>query len=320
MGSPFTAQQRRKVKHDSRACVWDNIGRCIGIQILCAVPYVLLLVILYATLFGRVFALLAAGYTDNYILGSAAAEGLNSVWGVLFVMLVITGPLQYGLMRFYVSLRRGGEPGTGTLFQAFTSLQELWTGIKMAFCLFFRSLLWTVGPTLLYMFALMAITINTIVTRQAPPAGLMTGIGVLYGLAMLLINVKLLAYRAGWVVLYDHPDCSVWDATAHAGRAFLGQFGRLLLFALSFIGWYILLAGITGVCLFLGLLGWRFFGGAMGVAVLAAVLLAVACLYIVLGSFINAYFTTSFIGVYETLAEPQGEAGPRTSDGGENLQ
>ena len=86
MGSPFTAQQRRKVKHDSRACVWDNIGRCIGIQILCAVPYVLLLVILYATLFGRVFALLAAGYTDNYILGSAAAEGLNSVWGVLFVM------------------------------------------------------------------------------------------------------------------------------------------------------------------------------------------------------------------------------------------
>lgn len=234
MGSPFTAQQRRKVKHDSRACVWDNIGRCIGIQILCAVPYVLLLVILYATLFGRVFALLAAGYTDNYILGSAAAEGLNSVWGVLFVMLVITGPLQYGLMRFYVSLRRGGEPCIGTLFQAFTSLQELWTGIKMAFCLFFRSLLWTVGPTLLYMFALMAITINTIVTRQAPPAGLMTGIGVLYGLAMLLINVKLLAYRAGWVVLYDHPDCSVWDATAHAGRAFLGQFGRLLLFALSF--------------------------------------------------------------------------------------
>lgn len=103
MGSPFTAQQRRKVKHDSRACVWDNIGRCIGIQILCAVPYVLLLVILYATLFGRVFALLAAGYTDNYILGSAAAEGLNSVWGVLFVMLVITGPLQYGLMRGFTS-------------------------------------------------------------------------------------------------------------------------------------------------------------------------------------------------------------------------
>ena len=266
------------------------------------------------------FALLAADYTDNYILGSAAAEGLNSVWGVLFVMLVITGPLQYGLMRFYVSLRRGGEPGTGTLFQAFTSLQELWTGIKMAFCLFFRSLLWTVGPTVLYMFALMAVTINAILTRQASPAGLMTGIGVLYGLVMLLIHVKLLTYRAGWVVLHDHPDCGVWDATAHAGRAFLGQFGRLLLFVLSFIGWYILLAGITGVCLFLGLLGWRFFGGAMGVAVLAAVLLAVACLYIVLGSFINAYFTTSFIGVYETLAEPQGEAGPRTPDGGENLQ
>ena len=89
---------------------------------------------------------------------------------------------------------------------------------------------------------------------------------------------------------------------------------------MSIIGWYILLAGITVVCLFLSLLGWRFFGGAMGVAVLAAVVLAVACLYIVLGSFINAYFTTSFIGVYETLAEPQGEAGPRTPDGGENLQ
>ena len=77
MGSPFTAQQRRKVKHNSRACVWDNIGRCIGIQILCAVPYVLLLVILYATLFGRVFALLAVGYTDNYIKVYARGSEVN---------------------------------------------------------------------------------------------------------------------------------------------------------------------------------------------------------------------------------------------------
>ena len=307
MVSPFTAQQRREVKRASRARVWDNIGRCIGIQLLCAVPYVLLLVILYVTLFGRVFALLAAGYTDNYILGSAAAEGLNSVWVVLFVMLVITGPLQYGLMRFYIGLRRGGEPGVSTLFQAFTSLQDLWTGIKMAFCLFFRSLLWTVGPTVLYMFALMAVTINAILTRQSPPASVMVGIGVLYGLVMLLINVKLLTYRAGWVVLYDHPDCSVWDATAHAGRAFRGQFGRLLLFVLSFIGWYILLAGVMWVCLRLGLRGWEFFAGATGVAVLAAALLAAVCLYVVLGSFISAYGTTSFVGMYETLAAAENQ-------------
>lgn len=318
MVSPFTAQQRREVKRSCRARVWDSIGRCIGIQLLYAVPYVLLLVILYVALFGRVFALLAAGYTDNYILAGAAAEGLNSVWVVLFVMLVITGPLQYGLMRFFVSLRRGGEPGVGTLFQPFTSLQTLWTGIKMAFCLFFRSLLWTVGPTVLYMFALMAVTINAILTRQGPPAGMMVGIGVLYGLVMLLINVKLLTYQAGWVIMNDHPDCGVWDATAQAGHTFRGRFGSLLLFVLSFIGWYVLLAGVMWVCLLLGLFGWELLAGATGVAVLAAALLAAVCLHVVLGSFISAYVTTSFIGMYEALTAAEHRPDFPPQDGAEN--
>ena len=60
----FTAETRRQLKREQKVCVMENLGRCIGIQLMYLVPYVLLMVILYVSVFGRAFALIAGGVRD----------------------------------------------------------------------------------------------------------------------------------------------------------------------------------------------------------------------------------------------------------------
>ena len=45
-------------------------------------------------------------------------------------------------------------------------------------------------------------------------------------------------------------------------------------------------------------------GGGLGIAVYAAAAVAAVCIALVLGGFVNAYYMTSFIGMYETLSAP----------------
>ena len=51
----FTAETRRQLKREQKTRVMENLGRCIGIQLMYLVPYVLLMVILYVSVFGRAF-------------------------------------------------------------------------------------------------------------------------------------------------------------------------------------------------------------------------------------------------------------------------
>ena len=101
-------QVRKTIKRQCKRRVKEQIGRCVGIQFLYAVPYFLLVLILYLTIFGDLFALYANGYGGN-ALSMAMERNRDSVWLVIFVMLVVTGPLMYGMMRFYIGLFRGEE-------------------------------------------------------------------------------------------------------------------------------------------------------------------------------------------------------------------
>lgn len=151
MKPEFTAQARREIKRICKRRVLENWGRCVGIQFLYMLPFVLLVLLMYAVLFGRAIALVMAGNTDDYVLTMALVQGLNSMWIILCVMLLVSGPLTFGMMRFYVAMQRGEEPHVGMLLTPFTSLRSAWTGIKMEFCLVFRSFLWMVGLAVVYM-------------------------------------------------------------------------------------------------------------------------------------------------------------------------
>lgn len=274
------------------------------------VPFALLLVILYLSLFGRVFAMAMSGYTDEYMLGMALARGMNSVWVVVFLMIVISGPLTFGMMRFYLALQRGEEPGVSMLFKPFTSLRSLWTGIKMEFCLTFRSFLWMIGPTVVYMVLAFSLAFGAAMRGNVNSAStVVTILNILYIIALIPIEVKIMTYNAGWVILCDDETHSVWNATREASAAFKGQYGKLFVFVLSFIGWNILLIGVTYLCGGLGVAGLVLVKGGTGIAIMVTALIAAVCLAVLLGAFLNAYELTSFFGMYEYLSAPV--AGPQ---------
>lgn len=304
MYTEFTAQVRKEIKKSSKARVTESWGRCIGIQLLYLVPFVLLGAILYVVLFGRAFSMLAQGVTDEYRISLAVMQGTNSIWVVSLFSLLISGPLQYGLMQFYIGLQRGREPGVGTLLQPFASLHDIWAGIRMVFCLFFRGLLWTIGPAVVCTCLLVWAALNAVLSGRMLSDGAILAIWLLYTAVLIPIEIKLLTYQAGWVLLHDGRETSVWDATGKASRAFKGQYGKLFVFELSFIGWYLLPIGVTCLCLLVGLAGLKVIAGATGIAVLVLALVAALCLDVVIGGFVSAYTTTAFIGMYEYLAAP----------------
>ena len=310
MRQEFTAQMRKEIKRACKGRVLDNLGRCIGIHFLCMVPFALLFLMLYLSLFGRVFAMAMAGYTDEYMLGMAMTQGVNTVWLVVFLMMIISGPLTFGMMGFYLAVQRGEKPSIGMLFKPFTSLRSLWTGIKMEFCLTFRALLWMIGPSIVYMVLVFSLAFSAAMRGDVRSVStVMTILNVLYVIALIPIEVKLMTYQAGWVILCDDETRSVWDATREASAVFRGQLGKLFVFVLSFIGWYILLLGVTYLCVGLGVAGIMVVQGSTGIAVLVAAIIAAVCLAVLLGAFLDTYEMSAFFGIYEALSKPA--AGPQ---------
>lgn len=305
MRQEFTAQTRREIKRVCKERVLGCLGRCIGVQLLYSLPFVLLTVLLYAAMFGRVIALLLAGYQDEYMLSMALASGMNSIWLGLFLMLVISGPLSLGLMRFYIGLQRGEEPGVGTILQPFTSLRSIWAGIRMEFCLAFRGFLWTVGPAIVYAILMVSVALGAGMSGSVAAAqGIMVLLYVLFLLALIPIELKMMTYQAGWAALCDDETVSVWEATREASAAFKGQLGKLFVFVLSFFGWNLLAAAATYLCLALGVVGLRVVPGGTGIAILVLCIIAALCLLILFGAFVNTYQMTSFFGMYSFLTMP----------------
>ena len=160
----WNAQKRKECKRKCKAHVAAHLGSCIGANVLYSLPIILLMLIVYLTMFGSSFALLVAG-ADESAVAQAMLRGTGSgLFTAVLLLLVVSGPLTFGLMRFYTDLTRGGRPGAGAVLQPITSGASLWTGIRMSFCLFLRSLMWTVPPTVLLTIGAVAVSALSFMT------------------------------------------------------------------------------------------------------------------------------------------------------------
>lgn len=109
----WNAQKRKECKRKCKAHVAAHLGSCIGANVLYSLPIILLMLIVYLTMFGSSFALLVAG-ADESAVAQAMLRGTGSgLFTAVLLLLVVSGPLTFGLMRFYTDLTRGGRPGAG---------------------------------------------------------------------------------------------------------------------------------------------------------------------------------------------------------------
>ena len=172
---------------------------------------------------------------------AALSRGLNTVWLCIALMLAITGPLQFGLMHFYIGLAHGEDVTVGTLMYPFTSLKSVWAGIRMVFTLWLRGIIWSIVPTVIY--SAIVFSVAVAVSDMAQYQVIAGVLQVVYLLVMIPIRVKLQTYNAGWLLLAQDENRSAWAATREASWAFRGNLMKLFVFDLSFIGWYILIGG-----------------------------------------------------------------------------
>lgn len=302
----FNRQKRKELKRACKAHVAAHLGPCIGANVLYALPIILLMLIVYVTMFGSSFALLLSGADENAVAQAMLRGTGSGIFTVVLLLIVVSGPLTFGLMRFYTDLSRGGQPGAGAVLQPITSGASLWTGIRMSFCLFLRSLMWTVLPTFLLTIGAIALAMMSYMSGSADGmTGGLIALYVLYGIITFLINIKLLTYNAGWVVLHDNEQYGAWNATRDASAVFRGRFVSLLVFELSFIGWNLLAIAAVYLCVLLGMIGLSIIGGSLGIAILIVSLIAALCVGLVVGSFVNGYYQTSFIAMFDYLATPE---------------
>ena len=142
-----------------------------GIQFLYAVPYFLLVLILYLTIFGDLFALYANGYRGN-ALSMAMERNLEFGMAGDIRHAGRHRPLMYGMMRFYIGLfRGGGMSGVSALFQPFTSLHSFWAGSADGILPVFPAVhSGPVLPTALFFFVGMGLLVNAVASGALPDA------------------------------------------------------------------------------------------------------------------------------------------------------
>ena len=107
----WNAQKRKECKRKCKAQVAAHLGSCIGANVLYSLPIILLMLIVYLTMFGSSFALLVAGADESAVAQAMLRGTCCGLFTAVLLLLVVSGPLTFGLMRFYTDLTRGGRPG-----------------------------------------------------------------------------------------------------------------------------------------------------------------------------------------------------------------
>lgn len=163
-----------------------------------------------ANYWNYVIAALLVGIVRYILIGGQASEiwGEGSRLGGAFSLLwlIVAGPLEVGVVGYFLGVRRGYAPELGTVFSGFRENVGNRIGAGILVTLF--SVLWSI-------------------------LFLIPGI------------VKGLSYSMTFYIMLEEPDIGAMEAIRRSQELMQGRKGKLFGLYLSFLGW-VILAGLTG--------------------------------------------------------------------------
>lgn len=230
----YSAELRREFKATARSRIREYFWPTMGAVVLGMLP----------ALLGSVL----------YQRGQSMAAMLLYIAIAFFVVL----PMQFGMMHFYVARSRGQETPVSTIFCAFGQGRTYRNALVIAIAIFIRSIGWYLLECVaIGVIAALLVTTNVIMIVNGSPMvadGSMAVLTVFVaGVALVVIsavvNVKIRRYDAAYVLMVDHPERSVWEATGECAGLFREHNWELFVFDLSFILW------IIGTLFTFGILG-----------------------------------------------------------------
>ena len=234
---------------------------------------------------------------------SAAGAGLLIL--AYFVLVIFLALFQVGYCGYSIRLWRREPGGYRDLLHGFsipTRVLALW-GL-----LFLRSILWCLP-------LLAAALLGAFLSQSSMDPALQSALTFAAILAAFIFFAsRVLLYSFAFHVLLDHPDYTAQQALRESKALMLGQRWKLLLFFLSFIGWYLLeyavvcaaSIGITSLSLSLSLS--LFFRSptplsspAVFYALCFLILLLVLLISLPLLLWLAPYMNTALAGIYDSL-------------------
>lgn len=184
-----------------------------------------------------------AQLTRELLIGSQGEMIISSVF--LLLSLLLLSPLQLGLTRWYYTLIRGNGAPFSEVFYFFENLGRFWRAVWHTVQLGLRSFLWSlvffllpggVAGVSLWFLSTEGISPQT---RSAASVGVVLACGLLFlGIALFLIFIN--RYALVPYLLCESDSITVAEAFQTSVRYTKHHRVLLLLFSLSFIGWYLL--------------------------------------------------------------------------------
>ncbi len=249
-----------------------------------------------------------AGYVMDTMTQSGGNAGYNflTFWISIFVLL----PISMGLYHYYMNTARGREGSVGLIFSRFQSGKRYGGALKIGILVMVFTFLWSLVVGVAVGIPL---GITMVITGPAQIVLLVISL-VIAVAALLLYTAKILSYEAAYMFGVDYENIGAMKIMRATQRLFQGHYKDLLVFLLSFIGWYIFpaLCGVafglvfTSVMIFHSLLltGWM-----LAVGIVLGVVLLVYSL------FVQAYQSIAFINLVDNMRLLIGDSGWLTGNG-----
>ena len=317
MQREFNSDTRKQIKRAARDNMKGRLASITGVQILNALPFIVLAIIFYVVFFVRLFVYaFQGGFATAAEAPSVDPSIVFSFLGDIVIMsvvyalalLLIGAPLTFGLMRYFIRLGRGERPTVGVLGSGFLSY---FASIKLNVCLGFRSFLWMFFPVIIYAFAGTYIDMNT---SGAGYISLNMLKELIYFIVMFLIGIKLQEYAGGYVLMGDDKTRGAWESTQKSAGYFKGHYTDLLVFNLSFIPWALLIFLLISISIgaVVSMIAFSVSGSAMTVTVIAAIIII-----FLLSCYVTCYQRTAFFMLCDHLGMyPESDA-DETAEGRE---
>lgn len=272
----------------------------------------------FATLLASIPSIIVSGYSifdtfnqynnlfahmGDLSMGAKPSGGASLI--IVLISIFAIAPLSIGLYHLYMTVARGREQGSiSMIFSRFHSGKRYWSSVIITLLILLFSFLWVLPVVAVVMIPM----IIAVVVGMNTAAGIVIYIigMVLYIIALFIYGAKVMTYEAAYFMLIDYEDISASSALKAAVQLYKGHIKEVLVFLLSFIGWYIVpmlvIGGISAVMVVSVLL--ENFAMTMGMSIGLVVVFVLTIIYMF---FVGAYQSISFINLTDNLRERIGD-------------
>jgi hypothetical protein len=310
-GSYDRREMRRQAKAKAFAALREHKGKVFLGALVATLPAIFVTILTQWQSIQE--TMLTYGSMQEQTLMTAASSS-SPLATVLIELLQIFAlmPLSIGLYHLFTALLRK-EPDTSVnlIFSRFQSGRRYWTSVKLAIMVTIYSIFWSIPVTAICIAPFLVVVRNGTMHMAAGMVCLIAGC-ILVFFMLLFYMAKVQTYTASYLISLDYEERRARELFFAARVLYQGHIFEMMVFLLSFIGWYI--APVVVLSALMVMIGMTMVTSAsltVAMIVLAAVVGIVVMLYCI---WISAYQSMAFICLTTQLRVRSGDTTAMTPE------